>query len=147
MFVVFLIARHTAPHDCTHTATCYHVVQPKRGIPNRHHLACAESKKDTCYSMPKCRVIHQTQWSSFHIPLISPSYLISTLPFLWHLYSPHTYTTASRFGSDARVQKNFPRHRAQNTSDSRFVPVIADRQGLAAGTRAKLVGGNPEQNG
>lgn len=99
------------------------------------------------YSMPKCRVIHQTQWSSFHIPLISPSYLISTLPFLWHLYSPHTYTTASRFGSDARVQKNFPRHRAQNTSDSRFVPVIADRQGLAAGTRAKLVGGNPEQNG
>lgn len=105
MFVVFLIARHTAPHDCTHTDTCHHVVQPKREIPNRHHLACAESKKDTCYSMPKCRVIHQTQWSSFHIPLISPSYLISTLPFLWHLYSPHTYTTASTFGLLASKKK------------------------------------------
>lgn len=49
MFVIFLIARHTAPHDCTHTDTCHHVVQPKREIPNRHHLACAESKKDFCY--------------------------------------------------------------------------------------------------
>lgn len=57
------------------------------------------------YSMPKCRVIHQTQWSSFHIPLISPSYLISTLPFLWHLYSPHTYTTASTFGLLASKKK------------------------------------------